>query len=209
MKLSNKLLSAIAITVLFLTFSTPTTVAYRPVITPEAKQITSTDIYLSKLTVKFSHKQANVLNMAFDIAKQDGHVHPQILQGIVLQESGAGSNPAYKVVNSGREAYFGLAQIKVAAAKDVLKKYPNLRKEFEFQTSTDEEIMAKLIENDRFNLTIASKYLLVLKTYGYKTVRQLALAYNQGPTGAKKANPNTHHYPLGVERNIKTVFMKV
>jgi hypothetical protein len=87
----------------------------------------------------------------------------------------------------------------------VLNRYPELRKEFNFHTKEDEEIVAKLIEDDRFNLSVASKYLLVLKSFGYDTIKQLALAYNQGPGGAKNHNSDTHHYSKGVINYIQKI----
>lgn len=158
-------------------------------------------------------KQVRLLGMAYDIARHDGHKYPQLLQGIILQESRAGDIASYKVAGQEfglkpNERYYGVAQIKLAAARDVLSRYPSLKDEFDFHTNTDEEVIAKLIENDRFNLSVASKYLLVLKTYGYDTIKQLALAYNQGAGGAKDKDANTHHYSTGVMANIQRLTAK-
>lgn len=161
-----------------------------------------------KLPDNLTDRQAYLLSMAYQIAKEDGHKHPQLLQGIILQESWAGAHHAYKVAGHEfglrpNERYYGVAQIKLAAAKDVLARYPSMRKEFGFHTTMDEEIIAKLIENDRFNLTVASRYLLILKSYGYDTIRQLALAYNQGPGGARNHDSETHYYSNGVMKHIQ------
>lgn len=155
-------------------------------------------------------RQAEILSLAYSIAKKDGHKQPQILQGIVLQESGAGQLKIYKVAGQefglkSNERYYGVAQIKLAAARDVLNAYPSLMKQFNFHTSTDEEVIAKLIENDAFNLAVASKYLLILQRYGYDTIRQLALAYNQGPGGARSKDPDTFHYSNGVMKHIQSL----
>jgi hypothetical protein len=157
-----------------------------------------------------THRQAELLGLAYDIAKRDGHKYPQLLQGIILQESQAGEHESYKVAGQEyglktNQRYYGVAQIKLDAAKDVLNRYPQLREQFSLQTGADEEVIAKLIENDRFNLAIASKYLLVLKSYGYDTIRQLALAYNQGPGGAKSYDASTHHYANGVVKYIQMI----
>lgn len=157
-----------------------------------------------------TQRQAQLLGMAYDIAKHDGHRYPQLLQGILLQESRAGEHEGYKVAGQeyglkANQRYYGVAQIKLAAAKDVLDRYPQMREEYALQTAADEEVIAKLIENDRFNIAIASKYLLVLKSYGYDTIRQLALAYNQGPGGAKAHDADTHHYSSGVMRHIQMI----
>lgn len=166
-----------------------------------------------KLPDNLSDRQTQLLTMAYDIAKKDGHNQPQILQGIILQESNAGDLNSYKVAGQEfglktNERYYGVSQIKLVAAKEVLARYPSMRNDFSFHTKADEEIIAKLIENDEFNLSIASKYLLVLKSLGYDTIKQLALAYNQGPGGAKNQDSNTHHYPRGVINNINKLTSK-
>lgn len=153
-------------------------------------------------------RQAEVLNLAYKIAKEDGHKQPQLLQGIVLQETRAGEMKSYAVAGQEfglktNDRYYGLAQIKLAAAKDVLARYPALRTQFNFHTNADEEIIAKLIEDDRFNLSVASKYLLVLRAAGFDTIQQLALAYNQGPGGAKAHDASTFHYSVGVMKNMQ------
>lgn len=157
-----------------------------------------------------SKRQAELLAMAYQIAKADGHKQPQILQGLLLQETLAGAVRSYKV--AGQEfglktnsRYYGLMQIKLDATKDVFAHFPSLKKEFNFQTTTDEEIIAKLIENERFNLTVASKYLLVLEKSGFDTIEQLSLAYNQGAGGARNHDPATFHYSVGVMKHIQSL----
>lgn len=212
MKLSNLLLSLVAIAALglavgagsFTVHSEPTSVIHIP---SEKGQQAS---FSMKLPKDLNKRQLTLLSMAYDIAKRDGHTHPQLLQGIILQESHAGNLTSYKVAGQEfglktNERYYGVAQIKLVAAKDAMARFPSLRSEFGFQSNTDEEIIAKLIENDKFNLSVASKYLLVLKTYGYNSVRELALAYNQGAGGAKSKDPATHHYSNGVDSFIKKI----
>lgn len=156
-------------------------------------------------------KQAQLLSLAYEIAKQDGHKHPQLLQGIILQESQAGEHASYRVAGqefglAPNKRYYGIAQIKLAAARDVLDRYPSISKQFDLpENAADEEVIAKLIENDEFNLSIASKYLLILRSYGYDTIKQLALAYNQGPGGARNHDAETHHYTRGVMHYIQSL----
>lgn len=166
-----------------------------------------------KLPEDLTSRQIKILGLAYDIAKKDGHKHPQLLQGIVLKESNAGEMKSYKVAGQEfglktNERYYGVAQIKLAAAKDVLQRNPQMINEFKFHTKTDEEIIAKLIENDVFNISVASKYLLILKALGNTTINQIALAYNQGPEGAKNFNPETHPYPRGVLSYISKLTTK-
>lgn len=145
--------------------------------------------------------QGQMLNNAYEIAKADGHKNPELVQEILLQETLAGGLKSYRVANPGPEAYFGPMQIKLAAAKSVLSKWPSLFTKYALHTKTDDEIKANLILNDRFNIEVASKYLLILeKEYGYKG-RELVNAYNRGPTGVKSVD-NDFHYAKGAEMKL-------
>lgn len=210
MKLSNFVLSIFASMVLGLAVSS----SYFVISKQSSAEITveSNDSKRVSMDIpkNLSHHQAELLSQAYEIAQKDGHKQPQILQGIILQESKAGDLKSYKV--AGQEfglktnsRYYGVAQIKLAAAQDVLKTYPSLKREFNFHTNTDEEVIAKLIEDDKFNMSVASKYLLLLRDSGYDTIRQLALAYNQGAGGAKNKDPNTNHYSNGVMAYIQQI----
>lgn len=217
MKMSNFLLSLVAVASTSVAITSSLLVVPNnptSVISVNAEDGSVGGGFSIKLPEKISSKQATILAAAYSIAKHDGHRQPQILQGIVLQETRAGEMSSYKVAGQEfglktNERYYGLAQLKLAAAKDVLKKYPNLWKEFDFQTQMDEEIIAKLIENNNFNLSVASKYLLILKASGYDTVQQMALAYNQGATGAKKFDASVHHYSTGVMAHIQKLKLKI
>src|SRR5271167_845887 len=157
-----------------------------------------------------THRQSELLGLAYDIAKRDGHKYPQLLQGIILQETKAGTLPRYKVIGQEfglkpNERYYGVSQLKLAAAWEVLHRYPELWEKFTFNTHTDEEIISKLINDDHFNLAVASKYLLILRSRGYETMQELAVAYNKGAGGARKTNPKTDPYSLGVMAHIQQV----
>lgn len=146
------------------------------------------------LPENLTSSQGRLLAEAYSIAKADGHKHPELVQAILLQETMAGGMKAYRVANAGPEAYFGVMQIKLGAAKDVLGVWPDLYKKFGLQTRADDEIKANLILNDNFNMAVASKYLLVLnKRYGYSG-HALMVAYNKGPGGAQGVNPVDNDY---------------
>jgi hypothetical protein len=148
--------------------------------------------------------QRENMQLAYELAKADGHRDPRVVQGIILQESDAGAAKRWRIGgldHGAKELYFGLAQIKVSTARDVMKRYPELWKQFNFQTRTDDELKANLMLNDRFNLTIASRYLLMLAhDYGFKG-RELLNAYNQGPGGVRNIS-NDWHYAIEVETKL-------
>lgn len=156
------------------------------------------------LPANLTSDQGKLLNAAYDIAKADGHKNPELVQAILLQETNAGGMAKYRVANAGAGAdtYFGPMQIKLGAAKDVLSKWPVLFTKYKLQTRTDDEIKAHLIMDDRFNLEVASKYLLVLqKEYGLSG-RELVNAYNRGPGGVKSVDNDSFHYAIGAEQKL-------
>jgi soluble lytic murein transglycosylase-like protein len=119
-----------------------------------------------------------------------------------MQESRACNIKHYRVAgltNRVGDRYFGALQIKLATAKDVLKHYPELLSYLD--TSTDEEIQAKLILDDEWNIRVGSKYLLML---GINEKPDIAItAYNQGMFGARSKNSDTFHYTTSVKKYYK------
>jgi len=167
----------------------------------------TTEAYSLPVPERLEGHQTELLRIAYQTAKDDGLKQPQLLQAILLQESNAGELRSYKV--AGQEyglttthRYYGVAQIKLDAAKDVLKHYPDMWEQFGFHTRTDDEVIAKLIENDTFNIAVASKYLLLMTKAGYKSPRALAAAYNMGPGGAAGVDLATNAYATGVAHHM-------
>ena len=153
-----------------------------------------------KLPDTLTNKQHELLSFAYDVAKKDGMIHPQYLQGIIMQESKAGNLKDYRVAglsNAVGNRYFGIGQIKVAAAKDVMKSYPEMWKYLD--TKTDEELQARLILDDHFNIRMASKYALIL---GINKNPAFAItAYNKGEGGALLVNSDSHEYTVKVKNH--------
>lgn len=160
------------------------------------------------LPTSLTPNQGRLMNKAYEIAKADGHKNPELVQSVLLQETLAGATPKMRVANPGPQAYFGPMQLKLDAAKAVLGRWPGLFTKYHFQTRTDDEIKANLILNDRFNIEVGSKYLLILqREYGY-TGRQLLNAYNRGPTGVKAVD-DSYHYAIGAEKKLAAYKQKI
>lgn len=162
-----------------------------------------------KLPSRLTSRQVKLLTLAHSTSVADGFKFPNLLEGILIQESNAGEMKNYKVAGgefglAPNKRYYGVAQLKLDAAKDVLKSYPDLWKKFDFQTKTDEEIIAKLIDNDKFNIAIASKYLIIIQSRGFKTPRSIALAFNRGAAGALSGE-DPFNYSASVMRHIENL----
>lgn len=148
-------------------------------------------------------KQAENLAWAYKVAKADGHRYPEYYQGLIYQESRAGGMKGYQVAGhefglGPMKRYYGVPQIKLAAAKDVLAKYPSLGK-----FNTDEEIIAKLIMDDKWSIQVGSKYLLIVGNN--KDIKSALVAYNRGEAGAKGVDPNTYHYSTGISKHVNGI----
>jgi hypothetical protein len=133
-------------------------------------------------------KQHQLLNLAYLVAKENNMKEPELLQAVLLQETNAGALKSYKVANPGKDAYFGPMQIKLAAARDVLGRWPGMYEAFGFHTKTDDEVKANLILNERFNLDVAAKYLNILRTQYGLSGHALLIAYNRGPGGDQEGS---------------------
>lgn len=146
--------------------------------------------------------QHQILNTAYAQAKADGHRHPELVQGILLQETHAGGLKSYKVAGNRGDEYFGLGQLKLGAARDVMATWPALWAKYNFHTKTDDELKANLILNQTFNIEMTSKYLKLLAVRYKLEGRELVNAYNRGPGGVKDVGSD-FHYAVGVEEKLR------
>jgi len=191
--------------------------------------------HIVSLPRSIDREQADMLLYAYDVAKADGHREPAVLQGLIWQESKAGGYKGHEV--AGDEAglkfgkrYYGVGQIKVAAAQDVFKRFPNdfpgfyqprIREKQANGTmktvqkaaylKTNEEIIAHLIMDKKFNIRVASKYLWMMgrnEKRNYVRPTNFAItAYNRGLGGALGSEYNDWHYTVAVNKH-KDTFLK-
>jgi hypothetical protein len=141
----------------------------------------------------FSEEQLNILSFAHKVGVRDRLWNPKILQGILLQESSATNPPI------GKHSYYGVGQIKVGTAMEVLDQYPNLKTDYGVKTRNHREIARKLANDPHFNIEVASK---LLKNYhAEKSNDSFAIAaYNLGLGGARHRR---NHDSLGYVRGVK------
>lgn len=140
--------------------------------------------------------QQSLLDFAFDVAKADGFKKPQWLPGIIWQESKAGTGLNWRVTGD-REKHpnLGVAQVTFQTAKAAVLKYPTLWTYL--NTKTDEELKARLIVDDKFNVRVASKIVLMagINKDEYKAIT----VYNRGIGGAQAIeNPAEFGYTRAV-----------
>jgi len=127
-------------------------------------------------------EQVYIMNIAFDIAFQDGGLqHARLIQGMLFQETLAGlvGRIGHMTAPAGKRSY-GVMQVKVTAANDVLARYASLGK-----FSSDKELITHLIVDDAFNIRVASKHFLHLRART-KTDNHALLAYNIGLRASRR-----------------------
>lgn len=149
-----------------------------------------------------SDEQVRLLQTAYDIGRTDGgHEHAELLQAVLLQETIAGQlgRIGHMTAPVGKRSY-GVMQVKVSAARDVLRDHPDFG-----GFRSDEELIVELMSDDVFNMRIASKFLLHLKDRT-ETEDAALVAYNIGLRASRKiASPDKFKYVVRTRRNLTEV----
>ena len=115
--------------------------------------------------------------------------------GIIKVESNAGKAPTFRVVKQDKSRFYGIGQLTMGAARAVMSIHPGLWSVF--NTHTDEELQARILLDDRFNIQVVSKYLLMMGVN--KNPLRSVVAYQIGPGQVKTIEPTTHPYALKVK----------
>jgi hypothetical protein len=143
-----------------------------------------------------------LLKLAYDIGLQDGGLtHAQLLQSTLLQESIAGQlgRVGHHSAPVGKRSY-GVMQVKVSAALDVLTAYPALG-----GFRTDEELIVRLMTDDEFNIRVASKFLQLMREKTGSDSEAL-VAYNIGLRASRRF---VDHDEFRYVKNVTRYFVDV
>jgi soluble lytic murein transglycosylase-like protein len=99
----------------------------------------------------------------------------------------------------GKRSY-GVMQVKVTAARDMLNKHPELG-----VFRSDEELIARLMIDDEFNIRVASKYISYLMKKA-RTEERALVAYNIGLSAAREVDdPTEFKYVKAVKRYVTEI----
>jgi len=174
----------------------------------------ATEIEISTIKVKgkkYSSEQRKLMGIAFHVGKEVGF--PETIQALLLQETGAGvfgDRIGDTNLPMGKRSY-GVMQMKAATARKVLKKYKPLVKKYfpkrkKLSRVRDEEIIIKLIQDDEFNIRLASLNFAIHRSKS-RDWSQAVVAYNTGQGRANKiSKPKKHiYYKHIIKRLIKEV----
>lgn len=147
-------------------------------------------------------EQMDLLQLAYDIGYEDGgHEHAERLQAILMQETIAGQlgRMGHMTAPVGKRSY-GVMQVKVTAARDVLNKFSELG---EFRA--DEELIVALLSDDEFNIRIASRLLMDLRSRT-RTPERALTAYNIGMRAALQVeDPKAFKYVVSTKTYLEEV----
>ena len=150
----------------------------------------------------FTPEQLDLLGMAYTIGYQDGgETHARLVQAVLLQETIAGQlgRLGHLSAPMGKRSY-GVMQVKVVAARDVLRMRPQLG-----SFRTDDQLITRLITDDEFNIRVASAYLKMLRKHEGSD-HQALVAYNIGMHAARRvAHAAKFKYVRKVERYLAVV----
>ncbi len=116
------------------------------------------------------------------------------MAGILMQESLAGilSPVGDRRFALGARAY-GVMQIRLPAARDALRLCPQLGR-----YTVGEEIIARLITDDYWNIEVAGCYLAHLQSRSNGNWRKILAAYNRGFRGAQEIDLDSNAYATSV-----------
>jgi len=156
---------------------------------------------------EFTKSQTRLLATAYEIGRSYDRETREVVQGLLLQESAAGTVEKIGGLHLPVALrYYGVMQLKVAAVQDVLRGRIDLTKTFfgkEYDEIEPEEIIAKLLTDDRFSLRVAYAYYAKYRKQ-CKDVYVAITLYNQGPLGVRRVeNPEEFNYTANVVRHIK------
>lgn len=147
-------------------------------------------------------EQLALLKTAYAIGYQDGgKQQARLVQAVLLEETVAGQLGRLGDLSAplGKRSY-GVMQVKVAAARDVLRDHPEIA-----SFISDEQLITRLIADDEFNIRVASAYLQHLRRLTGDDHEAL-VAYNVGMNGARRvADVSDFKYVQGVERYLSEV----
>lgn len=147
-------------------------------------------------------EQMDLLQLTYEVGFEDGgHKHAELLQAILLQETIAGQlgRMGHMTAPVGKRSY-GVMQVKVTAARDVLNQYSELG-----EYHADEEVIARMLSDDEFNIRIASKFLLQLSTK-VKSADRALVAYNVGLGGSNSvAEPRQFKYVVAAHDYLEEI----
>ncbi|MCP4258746.1 MAG: lytic transglycosylase domain-containing protein [Planctomycetes bacterium] len=162
-------------------------------------------------TVHFNENQMELLKIAYEQGEKIGY--PETIQGILMQETIAGllGRVGDQHLGFGNKSY-GVMQIRLNTAKFVVRHHPTLGK-----FRSDEELLARLISDDTFNIRVGTLYFeMLLKRYqkhGHSWSKAVS-AYNCGlrcgvTLYAKKVKKHIYKRIRPFNKNILIPFIQL
>lgn len=142
----------------------------------------------------YDPKQIKFVNQAYFIAKEEGIKNHSLLLGVLYKESKLGAHPNYKITASkSKYPNYGIGQMTLPTAIDVIKDNPEIKNEFDINSTSDIKFL--LMNNATFAIKLTAKRLLQLGIN--KNPAKAVMAYNTGPAKVS-TNPQNFYYTKSV-----------
>jgi hypothetical protein len=146
--------------------------------------------------------QTTNLRTAAKIGSVDGHDR-YLMPAVIYQESKAGLDKKH-------QTFIGIGQVGFAAVREVLQEYPEVSSSCGgINHKSPKNVIRRAVqENDRCGITVASKYMVVIKEkYGISGEEHQVVAYQRGPIAGKKVKSSQYSKSvMRHKRNLKNLF---
>lgn len=151
----------------------------------------------TKAEMVFAPKERELMELARTLGED--HDLAKAAMGVLVVESTVGRGGAVgdHHLPVGQRSY-GPMQIRFDTAKEILARHPDLDPKLEH----DYQLVEKLAEDERWNIMLAVKHLDWLRNEKGLTWRETLVAYNEGLTGARRYDPQTHPYAQKVAEAV-------
>lgn len=157
--------------------------------------------------VRYTDEEKQLMILAYRVGRELAG-SPETIQAILLVETYAGrygDRIGDRHLGIGKRSY-GVMQVKVATARRVLRVHPNVVVKYfdkPLVEVTDEEIIAKLLNDDEFCIRIGTLNFVLEKQLVNNDWTRAVVAYNTGSVGLKLvANPETFVYTQKIKQKI-------
>lgn len=156
---------------------------------------------------RYSTEEKQLMVLAYRVGRELAGA-PETIQAILLVETYAGRHGdriGDRHLGIGKRSY-GVMQVKVATARKVLRAYPKMVAKYFDKPITevaDEEIIAKLLNDDEFCIRIGTLNFVLEKQLVNNDWTRAVVAYNTGSVGLKFVdNPETFNYTQKIKQKI-------
>jgi hypothetical protein len=172
----------------------------------EAPELTTVS-YKGSVAAKFDLKPYQMKNFLLASKVGKDHSKERLMMALLWRETRAGKfGPVGDLKNAFGKRSYGLWQMKVATAKDVLKRYPEIWGD-QKKWRSEEEIIARLITDNDFAARMALGNIRRLEAKGVP-YKRIPLAWNEGYSGSQGLDYDDHAFTMDVLETVQSPMIR-